>query len=467
MLLTMRWAAAIPLGLWMSACGSVPAAFGQVTSSGEVIVGERIIHQSYPVYEVIPTSPVVTPSSPPRVIDVQPAPAVSVPGSPSPQRATAQPPVVEHRVESPVVTQSSRPAPPKRDTPVENRKRKPMDKPVMQLVQEPKPEPAADDESDPNDCFQPGSDSWKRLVELIRENAKLQAAVEKADEIRELHLEMREQRIGEIERECQRLRGQIAEMENAQRLQETERRMAAAREEAANRMREQAERRRVEAERAERRQLEAREVAERDQDRIATAIRQQAEQLEANHAQGRSMLELLRDIASDFERIGDVAEENAERMADLAAQFKPNDRQPDTITIDALKEKMEVMGRESAEMEQKFKATIGKLMAQTEKLAQDRNRAAELVEENQRLRDAAEGFERELQEVREASQRTLDGARAKMNEAAERGDLAEERVVALEEELSQVNKHLEDARKREEGLKRQLEKQNKGKRDRR
>lgn len=55
-----------------------------------------------------------------------------------------------------------------------------------------------DDDSDPNDCLRPGSESWDRMVELIRENARLEAAVGKAEEIAEIRQEILQDRLEQL-----------------------------------------------------------------------------------------------------------------------------------------------------------------------------------------------------------------------------------------------------------------------------
>lgn len=84
--------------------------------------------------------------------------------------------------------------------------------PIQQVLRPVAPANATDDDGDPSGWLQPGSEHWQRMVELIRENAHLQATVEKQEEICDLRLEVAEQREARLQEQLEATEQRLREV---------------------------------------------------------------------------------------------------------------------------------------------------------------------------------------------------------------------------------------------------------------
>lgn len=77
---------------------------------------------------------------------------------------------------------------------------------------QPVPAPRAtsdNDDSDPNCCLRPGSELWEQMVDLIRENARLEATVGKLEEISEMRLDAATERAARLREELEQAQAMV------------------------------------------------------------------------------------------------------------------------------------------------------------------------------------------------------------------------------------------------------------------
>ncbi|QEG38530.1 hypothetical protein [Roseimaritima ulvae] len=185
------------------ACALLPRpAHAQVLTGGPYQAGDRIVRNG--VVEHVVAGPFFEnhtgsqPSAPPSTPITPVATAQRRTAPPAANPPFAQPPVPMNYPFGPYGAPPAYPPQPAPQPP--------------QPQTQPPPAQSLDDDSDPNGCLQPGSEIWEQLVELIRENGRLEANLEKQEEIQELKLELADQRLERELREAeQAMRAELAE----------------------------------------------------------------------------------------------------------------------------------------------------------------------------------------------------------------------------------------------------------------